>query len=59
MSEIDKLAALQTQRRGKNGLYAFAFAYTGCQTVVNSRNIAEKAYIRISYPMLITCSIRN
>jgi hypothetical protein len=33
------LPALQAQKRGKNGFYVFALAYSGCQTVVNSQNV--------------------
>jgi hypothetical protein len=33
------LSALQAQKRGKNGIYVFALAYSGCQTVVYSRNV--------------------
>jgi hypothetical protein len=33
------LGTLQTQRRGKNGFYAFAFAYSGTQNLVYSRNV--------------------
>ena len=40
------MAALQTQRQGKNGFSTFAFAYSGSQNVVNKlyvmRNILPK-----------------
>jgi hypothetical protein len=36
------LGALQTQRRVKNGLYTFAFAYSDTQNLVYSRNVMWK-----------------